>query len=51
MVSSSQAGSDTQKSVSGVVQGHAYTFLQAINLNFKGQIVRLVQLRNPWGKG
>lgn len=51
MVSSSQPGSDTNKSVSGVVQGHAYTFLNATYLNFQGNQVRIVQLRNPWGKG
>jgi hypothetical protein len=51
MVCSSQPGSDTNKSVSGVVQGHAYTFLNATHLNFQGQQYRIVQLRNPWGKG
>ena len=51
MVSSSQPGSDTNKSVSGVVQGHAYTFLNATHLNFQGHQHRIVQLRNPWGKG
>lgn len=51
MVSSSQPGSDTNKSVSGVVNGHAYTFLNATYLNFQGNQVRIVQLRNPWGKG
>ena len=29
MVGSTQPGSDTTKSVSGVVQGHAYTILNA----------------------
>lgn len=51
MVASSNPGSDTNKSVSGVVQGHAYTVLNAVNLNVQGNIVRLIQLRNPWGKG
>ena len=51
MVASSQPGSDTTKSVSGIVQGHAYTFLDATYLNFQGQKHRIVQLRNPWGKG
>ncbi len=51
MVASSQPGSDTTKSFSGVVQGHAYTFLNATTINFNGQQIRLVQLRNPWGKG
>ena len=36
MVASSQSGSDTNKSVSGVVLGHAYTFLNATYLNFQG---------------
>lgn len=51
MVASSQAGSDSLKSVSGIVQGHAYTLLQVIELMFNNRIERLVQLRNPWGKG
>lgn len=44
-------GSDRNKSVSGVVQGHAYTVLNATSLNFNGREERIVQLRNPWGKG
>lgn len=51
MVCSSNPGSDSDQSASGVVQGHAYTFLNADILNVQGQQVRLVQLRNPWGKG
>jgi hypothetical protein len=51
MVASSQVGSDSLKSVSGIVQGHAYTLLQVCEVSFKGQSQRLVQLRNPWGKG
>lgn len=33
------------------MQGHAYTLLNADVLNFNGQQFRLIQLRNPWGKG
>lgn len=51
MVCSSNPGSDTDTSQSGVVQGHAYTLLKVDILNVQGQQVRLVQLRNPWGKG
>lgn len=51
MIASSQPGSDRNKSVKGVVNGHAYTLLNAINLRFNGSLLRLVQLRNPWGKG
>jgi hypothetical protein len=50
MIASSQAGSDTNKSVSGIVLGHAYTLLKAIVLIHNGAQVRLVKLRNPWGK-
>ena len=51
MVCSSNAGSDTNKSQSGVVQGHAYTLLSVDLLRFQGKEVRLVKLRNPWGRG
>lgn len=51
MVASSMPGSDTNKSVSGVVQGHAYTVLNATYLQVGGRQERIVQLRNPWGKG
>jgi len=51
MVCSSNPGSDSDSSQSGVVQGHAYTLLKVDILNFQGQQIRLVQLRNPWGKG
>ena len=51
MVCSSNPGSDSDSSQSGVVQGHAYTLLNACILNFQGQQIRLIQLRNPWGKG
>ncbi len=50
MIGSTQAGSDRNQSVSGIVLGHAYTILKVISLNFNGSEVRLVHLRNPWGK-
>ena len=51
MVASSRPGSDTNQSDSGIYQGHAYTFLNATILRVNEQEVKLVQLRNPWGKG
>jgi hypothetical protein len=42
MVCSSNPGSDTETSQSGVVQGHAYTLLKVDVLNFNGQQHRLV---------
>lgn len=50
MIASSLPGSDTNTSKSGIVQGHAYTLLGAYALNTNSGQVRLVKLRNPWGK-
>lgn len=50
MCASSNAGSDTKMSETGIVQGHSYTLLNATYLKFRGDKVRLVQLRNPWGR-
>lgn len=36
MVASSAPGSDTDKSATGIVQGHAYTFLNATVLRYNG---------------
>lgn len=33
----------------GLVEGHAYSMLSAVELNYKGKIERLVKMRNPWG--
>lgn len=37
-------------SETGIVQGHAYTLLNAINLVYKQEKIKLLQLRNPWGR-
>ena len=50
MTTSSPAGSDTQTSSKGIVQGHAYTFLNATNIHFDGRTEKVVQLRNPWAQ-
>lgn len=51
MVASSNSGSDTQMSQGGIAQGHAYTFLNATTIRVGTHEDRIVQLRNPWGKG
>jgi Calpain family cysteine protease len=45
MGAGSPAGSDTDVSPMGIVQGHAYSLLDACEIDS----VKLVQLRNPWG--
>jgi len=34
----------------GIVSSHAYSLLAAHEISKNGQPVRLVELRNPWGK-
>lgn len=38
---------DSAKSDTGIVQGHAYSVLKAIEVDG----IKLVQIRNPWGRG
>ena len=35
----------------GLITGHAYTILSAHEVNSRGQRVKLLRLRNPWGSG
>ena len=42
---SSPAGSDTKTSDLGIVQGHAYSVLDAIEVEGN----KILQIRNPWG--
>ncbi len=51
MVCASNVGSDSDKSKTGIVLGHAFTLLNATYLNYKGKKIKLLQLRNPWGQG
>lgn len=39
------------KAVKGLYSGHAYSLLKAVELNTRNMgVVRLVQIRNPWGE-
>jgi len=49
MACGSEAGSD-KTDVEGIVQGHAYTLLEAVQ-NPGGADVDLIRVRNPWGQG
>lgn len=50
MCASSNAGSDTKMSETGIVQGHSYTLLNVTYLKYNDEKIKLVQLRNPWGR-
>jgi hypothetical protein len=50
MAAGSNNGVDTDTSGLGVVQGHAYTILDVAD-GPGGSDFRLIQLRNPWGRG
>lgn len=43
--------SETPNEKTGLVGGHAYSLLGAYEVDYRGQKVRLVKMRNPWGKG
>mmetsp|Transcript_25732 Transcript_25732/g.74450 ORF Transcript_25732/g.74450 Transcript_25732/m.74450 type:complete len:495 (-) Transcript_25732:45-1529(-) len=49
MCANTPAGSDTEWSSQGIVQGHAYTLISA-RRNIGSIQANLVQVRNPWGK-
>lgn len=34
----------------GLIKGHAYTIVDMTEFETNGTLVRLLQLRNPWGK-
>jgi len=46
----SNAGRDTEISPEGIVQGHAYAILQAVQDSDAHGTYCLLQLRNPWGR-
>jgi len=46
------AGSCTEESVElGLVTSHAYTVLSVYEIEDNNNKLRLIKLRNPWGKG
>ena len=48
---SASLGSGEKKNANGVVSGHAYSLLDILEFGHNGQDVRLLKMRNPWGKG
>ena len=35
----------------GLIGGHAYSLISVVEFEHEGQQVRLLKMRNPWGKG
>lgn len=51
MIASSNTDKNIKISEKGIIQLHAYTFLNATEIKTKkGEVRRVVQLRNPLGK-
>lgn len=46
-----KAGSDARDANTGLSFSHAYSLLSGVEVNSNGRTVRLVKLRNPWGRG
>jgi hypothetical protein len=51
MGAGSPAGSDTDISDLGIVQGHAYSILNIVEESDQNGNHQLIELRNPWGSG
>lgn len=49
IVTCGTSGGDDTKNVDGIVSGHAFSLLKAIEITFNGSKVRLLKVRNPWG--
>lgn len=41
---------DNKRSSKGIISGHAYTFIQALQIDIDGKREKVVQLRNPWAR-
>lgn len=44
-------GQGEERSADGVISGHAYSLISIYEFLHRGQEVRLLKLRNPWGRG
>ena len=44
-------GQGEEESESGVISGHAYSFIAVKEFEHQGKTVKLCMLRNPWGSG
>ena len=49
IVNCSTPGGDDSKNSNGIVSGHAFSLLKAIEITLNGVKVRLLRVRNPWG--
>ncbi len=44
-------GTDKEKSKNGIHYGHAYSVIDAKEYSEEEEVIRLIQVRNPWGSG
>lgn len=44
-------GKDETETKMGLIEGHAYTLISAIESEIDGEPLRLLKIRNPWGRG
>jgi len=50
IVAGSNYGSDNNISSNGIVQGHTYSLLDSKEYYYRNENLKLIKLRNPWGK-
>ena len=44
-------GEGEEKTQAGIISGHAYSLISIHEFENEGKKVRLLKMRNPWGKG
>lgn len=50
LMTAASKGSGEEQTAAGIVSGHAYSLISVHEFQHLGKLVRLVKLRNPWGK-
>lgn len=51
IILASSTGSGEAENDVGVIGGHAYSVISAHSVQAHGNLVKLLKLRNPWGRG
>lgn len=51
LMMAASSGEGEEKTQAGIISGHAYSLISIHEFAHEGKQVRLLKLRNPWGKG
>ncbi len=51
MMAATPGSTANNKNDDGIIGGHAYSLISVVEFKHEGELVRLLKMRNPWGKG